>query len=126
MSNAWRWWRVTLVSVVLLAGRSSSIYAADALQAIHERGTLLWGADAEGGAPYVFPDPQKPDQLTGFEFDLAHALASRLGLEARMVQNEWDQLIPGLERGNFDVILNGLELTVENQQRIAMTQPYYV
>ncbi len=126
MSNAWRWWRVTLVFVLLLAGRSLSIFAADGLQAIHERGTLLWGADAEGGAPYVFPDPQQPDKLTGFEFDLAQALASRLGVQARMVQNEWDQLIPGLERGNFDIILNGLELTVENQQRIAMSQPYYV
>jgi polar amino acid transport system substrate-binding protein len=126
MSNAWRCWRVTLVFALLLAGRSWSIFAADGLQAIHERGTLLWGADAEGGAPYVFPDPQQPDKLTGFEFDLAQALANRLGVQARMVQNEWDQLIPGLERGNFDVILNGLELTVENQQRIAMSQPYYV
>jgi polar amino acid transport system substrate-binding protein len=86
----------------------------------------LWGADAEGGAPYVFPDPQRPEQLTGFEFDMANALAAKLGVQAKMVQNEWDQLIPGLERGNFDIILNGLELTVENQQRIAMSQPYYV
>jgi polar amino acid transport system substrate-binding protein len=42
------------------------------------------------------------------------------------VQNQWDQLVPGLERGNFDVILNGLEVTEENQQHIVMTQPYYV
>ena len=33
---------------------------------------------------------------------------------------------PALERGNFDIILNGLELTAENQQRIAMSQPYFV
>jgi polar amino acid transport system substrate-binding protein len=87
---------------------------------------LLWGADAEGGAPYVFPDPQKPEQLIGFEYELAQALALKLGVNARMVQNEWDQLIPGLERGNFDIILNGLEITAENQQRIAMSQPYFV
>ena len=43
-----------------------------------------------------------------------------------MVQNEWDQLIPGLERGNFDIILNGLELTPDHQQHIAMSRPYYV
>jgi polar amino acid transport system substrate-binding protein len=126
MSNTRLWPGLTLIVILLLCGRSFPAPAVDALQAIHARGVLLWGADAEGGAPYVFPNPEKPEQLTGFEFDLASALAAKLGVQARMVQNEWDQLIPGLERGNFDIILNGLELTIENQQRIAMSHPYYV
>jgi len=45
------------------------------VRAQHEE--LLWGADAEGGAPYVYPDPQQPEKLTGFECDLADALAAR-------------------------------------------------
>ena len=103
-----------------------SVSAADHLQEIKSRGVLRWGADAEGGAPYVFPDPSKPERLIGFEVDLADALARELGVKAEMVQNQWDQLIPALERGNFDIILNGLELTVENQQRITMSHPYFV
>jgi ABC-type amino acid transport substrate-binding protein len=123
MSNAWRRSCVTyLVFVLLLAGGFSRAFGADTLQTIRSRGVLLWGADAEGGAPYVYPDPQKPEQLIGFEYELADALAAKLGVKAKMVQNEWDQLIPGLERGNFDIILNGLELTAENRQRIAMSQ----
>ncbi len=111
---------------VLLASRPATALASNHLQAIKESGVLRWGADAEGGAPYVYPDPQHPEQLTGFEFDLANALAAKLGVKAQMAQNEWDQLIPALQRGNFDVILNGLEITPENQQRVAMTLPYYV
>ncbi|HEX4646941.1 MAG TPA: ABC transporter substrate-binding protein, partial [Verrucomicrobiae bacterium] len=130
MSNAWRWSRVTLKSLVLvvllLAGRPAGVLSADTLKEIKSRGELLWGADAEGGAPYVYPDPQKPEQLTGFEYDLAEALAAKLDVKARMVQNQWDQLIPALERGNFDIILNGLELTPDNQRRIAMSRPYFV
>src|SRR5581483_9724281 len=127
MSNAWRWSRVTsLVFSLLLAGGPLRVFSADNLQTIRARRVLFWGADAAGDAPYVFPDPQKPQQLTGFEFDLAEELAAKLGVKARMVQNQWDQLVPGLERGNFDIILNGLELTPENQQQIAMSQPYYV
>src|SRR5437867_1062862 len=42
-----------------------------------------------------------------------------------MVQNQWDKPIPGLDRGNFDIIINGLALTPETQQRIAMSKPYY-
>jgi len=129
MSNAWRCSRsqfFILSSVALFASGAYSLRGADRLQQIKERGELLWGADAEGGAPYVYPDPQKPEQLIGFEYELAESLARRLGVKARIVQNQWDQLIPALERGNFDIILNGLELTVDNQQRIAMSRPYFV
>jgi len=98
----------------------------DPLAVIRARGELLWGADAEGGAPYVYPDPEHPENLIGFEYDLADALAARMGVKARMVQNQWEQLIPALDRGNFDIILNGLEITPENQQHITLSRPYYV
>src|SRR3974377_654901 len=129
MSGPWRLGRVAfrnLGFVLLLASRASSTFAADHLQQIKQRGVLLWGADAEGGAPYVYPDPQKPEQLIGFEYEFAEALAAKLGVKANMVQNQWDQLVPALERGNFDILLNGLELTADNQQHIAMSLPYFV
>ena len=125
MSNAWRSSRVTIFLLLSLAAAPLT-WAADHLQQIKASGTLLWGADAEGGAPYVYPDPQQPEKLIGFEVDLAEALAAKLGVRAKMVQNQWDQLIPALDRGNFDIILNGLELTEENQQHIAMSRPYFV
>src|SRR6266404_9296208 len=126
MSNASRWSRAAFFPLLVVLFACSSAVAADHLQQIKERGELLWGADAEGGAPYVYPDPQKPEQLIGFEYELAESLARRLGVKARIVQNQWDQLIPALERGNFDIILNGLELTRDNQQRIALSKPYFV
>src|SRR5713226_5984301 len=124
MSNAWRSWRALFFltsTAVLLASRPVSIFAADRWQEIRKRGVLLWGADAEGGAPYVYPNPEKPEQLVGFECDLAEALAAKLGVKAKMVQNQWDQLVPALDRGNFDIILNGLEITADNQQHLAMS-----
>ena len=103
-----------------------SARADDALQRIQKSGVLKWGADAEGGAPYVFPDPQHPEKLIGFEVEIADALAHRLGAHAEMVQNQWDGLVPALQRGNFDIVLNGLEITDAHRQQIAMSQPYYV
>jgi polar amino acid transport system substrate-binding protein len=131
MSAFWRLSRIKtflLVSVLLLAGSPGAVLSAevDHLQSIRNSGVLRWGADAEGGAPYVFPDPQKPEHLIGFECELADAIAAKLGVKAQMVQNQWDQLIPALERGNFDVILNGLEITPDNQQHITMSLPYFV
>ena len=128
MNNARRCPLISAVfwfAFLLLASGSRAVVAAETLEVIRSRGELLWGADAEGGAPYVYPDPTRPEQLIGFEVELADALAAQLGFKARMVQNQWDQLVPALERGNFDLILNGLEITPENQQRITFARPYY-
>ena len=100
------------------------MFAADHLDEIKSRGVLLWGADAEGGCLYVFPDPQKLEQLIGFEAELADAIAAKLGIKAKMVQNQWDQLAcAGIAE---DIILNGMEITAETQRHMAMSRPYFV
>lgn len=99
---------------------------ADTLDAVKKRGYLLWGSDAEGGAPYVFPDPKNPSRLIGFEVDLADAIAEELGVKARQSQNAWDSLIPALERGDFDIAMNGIEITPARKQRVLFSVPYYI
>src|SRR5262245_51373407 len=86
---------------------------------------LVWAADAEGGAPYTFPDPRDPSHIIGFEVDLANALAQHTGRKARFVQNQWDGLVPGLERGEYDVVINGLEITSERAEKISFPIPYF-
>lgn len=97
-----------------------------AIEKIKERGVLLWGSDAEGGAPYVFPDPKDPSRLIGFEVDIAEAVAQKLGVKAKMVQTAWTSLIPALERGDFDVAMNGLEITPEREKKVLFSRPYYI
>jgi polar amino acid transport system substrate-binding protein len=95
------------------------------LTQVQEAGVLRWGADIQGGEPYVFEDPEHAGRLVGFEVEIADALARELGVRAQMVQNDWSTLVPSLERGSFDVILNGLEATPQRRQRIALSRPYY-
>ncbi len=97
-----------------------------ARERIRKRGVLLWGSDSEGGAPYVFPDPSDPGRLIGFEADIAEAIAKQLGVKAKMVQTAWDSLIPALERGDFDMAMNGLEIIPERRKRVLFSRPYYV
>ena len=99
---------------------------ADTLSDIRQHGELTWGGDLQGGAPYVFEDAESPDKIRGFEVDIARALARRLGVRARFVQNDWSNLIPALERGDFDLLLNGLEDTPVRRERLRLTVPYFV
>ncbi len=87
---------------------------------------LTWGADAEGGAPYEFQDPRDPSRVIGFEVDIAEAIGRILGRQMQFVQNQWDGLVPGLERGNYDMIISGLEITPDRAQVISFSRPYYV
>jgi polar amino acid transport system permease protein/polar amino acid transport system substrate-binding protein len=103
----------------------------DALRQRLDSGILRWGGDAEGGAPFVLRDPHNPSHVIGFEVELIDALAEILSgragvpLRAEFVQYEWDSLPPGLDKHDFDVILNGYEITPERRRRVLFSRPYY-
>jgi polar amino acid transport system substrate-binding protein len=101
------------------------LIAASGLARVQAQGELRWAGDLQGGEPYVFRDPRDPAKLVGFEVELAEALARKLGVRAHFVQNDWSNLVPSLERGDFDIILNGLEETPALEGRILLSHPYF-
>jgi polar amino acid transport system substrate-binding protein len=90
-----------------------------------EANVFAWGGDAEGGAPYQFPNPRDPEKIVGFEVDIAGALGKRLHMEPRFVQQQWDGLVPGLQRGEYAAVIAGLEITEERLEKISFSSPYY-
>ena len=86
---------------------------------------MTWGADAQGGAPYVFQDPTDPNRLTGFEVELAEQLAHKLGRTSQPVHGPWDKLLELLVRGDFELALNGIEVTDDKKQLVALSNPYF-
>ncbi len=112
-----------ILIVAALAGGCREIETDGALSRVRGAGVLRWGADVQGGEPYAF---EVAGKLTGFEVEIAEALARELGVRAEMVQNDWSTLVPSLERGTFDVIMNGLEVTPARARRIRFTRPYFI
>jgi polar amino acid transport system substrate-binding protein len=111
---------------LVLAAVCARAARGDTLAEIQKRGTLIWGADAEGGGPYVYPDPQNPRSMIGFEAELADAVAGRLGVKARFFQGPWHNLPALLGTTQIDVVLNGYELTPSRAARMDHTRPYYI
>ncbi len=110
------------LALLLLVSAGSA--SAGALDQVKARGELLWGGDIQGGEPYAYEDAN--GKLVGFEVDIADALARRLGVRARFVQVAWSSLVPALERGDYDIAMNGLELTPDRHERLLLTRPYYL
>lgn len=105
--------------------RSAVLLALLGASAVSAGEPLTWGADAQGGAPYVFQDPMDPNRLVGFEVELATLLGQRLGRQARPAHGPWDKLLELLERGDFDVVINGIEVAEEKKRVVALSRPYF-
>ncbi len=62
--------------------------------------------------------------LGGFEPELAKILCERAKIECTLVASDWDGMIPALNAGKFDVIMDALSITEERKQIIDFTVPY--
>lgn len=87
---------------------------------------IRWAADAESGAPYVFQDPANPTRIIGFEAEIIRAIGKAVGYRTEFVQNSWDGLIPGIDRGDYDVAINGLEITGDRKRQVNFSDVYYI
>ena len=73
-------------------------------------------------APYSFHDEN--DKLTGFDIEVATAVADKLGLEAKFTETQWDGIIAGLDAGKYDAIANQVSITDERKQKYLFSDPY--
>ena len=90
------------------------------------RGELVWGGDAEGGAPFVEADPANPSRVRGFDVEVAERIARGLGRRrARFAQVQWSSIDQSVERGDFTLGLSGVEDTPVRRARHAVTIPYF-
>ena len=90
-----------------------------------DKPVLKWGGDSEGNVPYMFMEPDNDKHMIGFEIDIVNALAERMGMTPQFVHNGWDNLIPGLNLGLYDIALSGLEITPEHLEEVDFSLPYY-
>jgi len=98
----------------------------DGLDRVRAGGRLVYGSDKEGGAPYIYPDPDAPRKVTGFEVELMRDLAAGLGAEPVFAQGQWDRLLQDLDAGRVDLVINGYEWTEARARDYLATRPYYV
>ena len=73
-----------------------------------------------GRRPVRLPGPDNPDRVVGFEVDLKDALQRELGRPIQFKHYDFKSLIPGLQRGDFDFAMNGLEVLPEYQEASAV------
>ena len=93
----------------------------DLLETIQKRGTIIVGLEGDW-APWSYVDEN--DELTGYDVEVAKAIADKLGVEIQIVPGEWDGLFAGMDAGRYDMVVNGVEVTEERADKYDFSTPY--
>jgi polar amino acid transport system substrate-binding protein len=56
--------------------------------------------------------------VSGLDYDLSQALGQQLGVTFSFNKQAWDSIIPSLQSGNHDIIMSGMNDTLERQQTL--------
>ena len=107
------------------AGSATAAAGSDqSLAKVQKAGVITFGTEGTY-KPFSFHADGGGD-LTGFDVEVARAIAGKLGVKAAFQETQWDAIFAGLDAGRFDAITNQVSITPERQAKYEFSTPYTV
>jgi L-cystine transport system substrate-binding protein len=113
--------RSVLLATLLSAVATAPAFAADELAQVKSSGVFRVGTEGTY-APFTYHD--ETGKLTGFDVDIASAIAQRLGVKPEFVEGKWDGLIAGLDVNRYDAVINEVSITDARKVKYDFSTPY--
>lgn len=64
------------------------------------------------------------NELVGYDIEIAKEMCARMGLRPKFLEVEWERLLIALENHECDIVVNGVAVTPERQERFYYSTPY--
>ena len=112
--------RLALTAIVSMVLAAEPLAAQSALERVRASGRLKVGIDATY-PPFGIAEG---NTFSGFDVDIARAIARELGVEAELVNASFDGVFPALQNGNFDVVISAVTITPERRATMLFSDPY--
>ncbi len=93
----------------------------DQLERIVQRGSIIVAMEGTW-APWTYHNEN--DELVGYDVEVAKNIAEKLGVEVEFVEGEWDGLLAGLDDERYDIMVNGVGITSEREEKYNFSTPY--
>ncbi|MFD0966242.1 amino acid ABC transporter substrate-binding protein [Seminibacterium arietis] len=92
------------------------------LERINTKGVIIVGTEGTY-APFTYHNSE--GKLTGYDVEVARAVAKKLGIKIEFKETQWDAMLAGLKSGRFDLVANQVALTTpERQVTFDKSEPY--
>jgi cyclohexadienyl dehydratase len=103
-----------LIAALLAAIAAPALAGGSRLDAIIERHVLRVGTTGDY-RPFAVLD-KGTGEYSGFDIDMARALANALGVSIAFAPVTWGGLAKGLADGDFDIAMGGVSVTLDRQK----------
>ncbi|MBD2354837.1 transporter substrate-binding domain-containing protein [Tolypothrix sp. FACHB-123] len=110
-----------MLFITIIAGQSHTLKAASPLG--KDTLTMVTSPDYP---PYEFYDTQGGErQIVGFDVDIAKNLAQKLGFKLKIMESDFNGLIPALQANRADFVMAGMTPTPERKKNVDFSLIYY-
>jgi len=116
-------WTVLAAAVLAVMVITTSTWADNSFQKVKERGKMVVGLCAQ--YPPFESKNEKTGELEGFDIDLGKALAAKMGIQAKFVDAEWQGLLGGLKKGDYDVLITCMSKSETRGENVNFSDVYY-
>lgn len=115
---------VLLIPVFSIAAEIDpiDILKGSTLTKVRDRGVLRVGCDASY-PPFDMVDQK--GEVFGMDVEIGKMMAESLGVKYEVLNTAYEGIIPALQTGKFDIIINGMTPTVKRALAVDFTQPYF-
>jgi ABC-type amino acid transport substrate-binding protein len=110
------------IPFLLSACASSGGQSPGALTRIVESGVIRVGMTGEQPPLTMLSGD---GEFLGLDVALMRVLARSMGVEARFVRLDFDELLDALEDGDVDVVMSGMTITPRRVERVTFVGPYF-
>ncbi len=112
--------KITFIAIIAITV-SVNGFAQQTLKKIADRGELRVGMTANQ-PPFTMK--AKDGSVIGYEADLAAMLAASMGVELKIVETPFSELLSALIAGKVDVVMSGMTMTMKRNMKVAFAGPY--
>ena len=110
-----------LIGLALAACGGGEAGSADLLSEIRERGKIIVAMEGNW-SPWTYHN--EADELVGYDVEVSERIAEKLGVEVEFVEGEFNGLLAGLDAGRYDMVVNGVNIDPDRQEKYDFSIPY--
>ena len=93
----------------------------DRLAAVLDKGEIVVAMEGNW-SPWTYHD--ETGELVGYDVEVAKGIAERLGVKATFIEGEFNGLLAGLDAGRYDLVVNGINIDKDRQEKYDFSIPY--